>query len=144
MLEIFFVCTLAILTWTDVKNRRISNSLLALACLVRIGFFLLCEGPSLEGAFRLLIDGLALSLPLYLLAIFMDRMLQKQSLGGGDIKLLFVTGLYLGAEQNLIMLFMAGILALLYCFLRRKKELPLGPAIALASFMVMIFEKIIV
>ena len=101
------------------------------------------EGPSVEGAVRLLIDGLALSLPLYLLGIFMDRVLKKQSLGGGDIKLLFVTGLYLGAEQNLVMLFVAGILALIYCVIRRKKELPLGPAIALASAMVIILGKII-
>lgn len=143
MLEIFFVCILGILTWTDVKNRRIPNSLLVLACLVRVSVFLLFEGPTGESAIRLLVDGLALSLPMYLLAVFMDRVLKKQSLGGGDIKLLFVTGLYLGAEQNLVMLFIAGILALLYCILRRKKELPLGPAIAAASVVVMILEKII-
>ena len=143
MLEIFLVCILGILTWTDAKRNRIPNWLMLLAILVRFGFFLCCEDLSLVSAGRLLMDGLVLSLPLYLISWLMDSLLKKPSLGGGDIKLLFVTGLYLGGEQNLAMFFIAGIMALVYCALRGKRELPLGPAIAVASIIVLIFEKII-
>ncbi len=69
----------------------------------------------------------------------MDRLLGKESLGGGDIKLFFVTGLYLGAAVNLLNLMLSCILGILLGLLRRTllhasgDAIPFAPAIAVAT-----------
>ena len=133
MLELHFILILAILTYTDVKEKRIPNGLLLLAVVVKILFFLMKNGVDWMGMALIFLDGLIVSLPVWILVILMDQLLKKQTMGGGDIKLLFVTGMYLGWEQNLWMLLVAGVLALLYAIIVRKKELAFGPAIAVAT-----------
>lgn len=51
---------------------------------------------------------------LLVLSMIMDRILGKESLGGGDIKLFFVTGLYLGPAGNLFNLMLSCVLGILH------------------------------
>lgn len=132
MSEIIFIGILGLLTYTDMKEKRIPNWLLTVALLIR----LLCVTAEGNGmgtvAASMFWNGFAVSFPLGMMVFLADKWLGKRTLGGGDIKLLFVTGAYLGWEQNLWVLFLAGVFALLYMAARRKREIPFGPAIALA------------
>ncbi len=77
-----------------------------------------------------------------LLSIVMDKALKRESLGGGDIKLLAVCGLYLGTVGTLFCLILACVLGLLLGALRKTKKgdpIPFGPAIALAAACVLLF-----
>lgn len=59
-------------------------------------------------------------------------------LGGGDVKLLLVLGLFLDPGQALAMLLLAGLFGLLSAFaasLRRDPSFPFGPAICAAAAM---------
>ena len=79
----------------------------------------------------LVFGGVALAVSLAL-----DKLLGKESLGGGDIKLLAVCGLYLGWIGSLFALLLACVLGLaLAAALRRGRgePVPFGPAIAAAS-----------
>ena len=133
MQEVFLIGILAWITYTDIKSRRIPNTALLLAIAVRVLFFLGTEGIELLRFGALCADGFLVSAPLAFLVMALDRFWNKQTMGGGDIKLVFVTGLYLGWEKNLVMLWIAAVLALVYAVLRKKKEFAFGPAIAIAT-----------
>lgn len=72
------------------------------------------------------------------------------SLGGGDIKLMFVLGIFLGAKGVIFALFLAfviasiiSILLLLFKIKKRKDHIPFGPFLALGSFIAFHFISII-
>jgi len=77
-----------------------------------------------------------------LLSLVMDRALKKDTLGGGDIKLFAVCGLYLGIAGTLFAVILACVLGLLLGALRKTKKgepIPFGPAIALSAALVLLF-----
>ncbi|MDO5142837.1 MAG: prepilin peptidase [Eubacteriales bacterium] len=70
-----------------------------------------------------------------LVALVMDKVLGRDSLGGGDIKLLALTGLYLGWVGNLLLLIVACLVGLPLALRKgRGVAFPFGPAIALAAW----------
>ncbi len=78
------------------------------------------------------------------LSLFMDKLLKKESMGGGDIKLLFVMGLYLGNIGGMLALFLACIIGICTSIFMKKDEenhFPFGPAISIAFYIVLLFGK---
>ncbi len=142
MEKIFLIAILLGITYTDIRIRRIPNWLLVVAIGIRCAATLWEQGLQPMCWLQMIGGGLALALPLFLLTVWLDKRGSSQAIGGGDIKLVFVTGLYLGWEKNLFMFFLAGILALIYAGIRREREIPLGPAIAVATIGIMLFELI--
>ena len=66
-----------------------------------------------------------------------------EAMGGGDIKLLFVTGLYLGWQLNILCLFLACILGILFGLIANRKKdsqtlFPWGPAITAAAIVTLL------
>ena len=82
---------------------------------------------------------------LLILSLVMDRILKRDSLGGGDIKLFFVVGLYLGIAATLFSLLLACVLGLVFAFLRKRignsknEQIPFGPSIAAAAAVMLLF-----
>ena len=88
-----------------------------------------------------------MALGLLLFVLLMEKLLGREAMGGGDIKLLFLTGLFLGWQGNLLCLFvacLAGIVTGLVSARRRgggedaagqeHRPIPWGPSIALGAF----------
>ena len=69
-----------------------------------------------------------------LFSLLFDKITGKESLGGGDIKLLFVVGLYLGLAVGFFNLILSCITGLLMVALLKKQRIPFGPAIAAATY----------
>ena len=82
-----------------------------------------------------LVGGLGIGGGVLLLSLGMDALLKKQSLGGGDVKLLFAVGLFLGLPLGLFNLVVSCLLGLVFAFARSAagKPFPFGPAIAAAT-----------
>lgn len=76
--------------------------------------------------------GLVLGGTVLLLSLFMDKVLKKESMGGGDIKLLFVLGLFLDLPECLLLLVFSCVLGLVMALLLRRSEkaFPFGPALS--------------
>lgn len=80
------------------------------------------------------------------LSLLIDGILKKESLGGGDIKLFAVMGLYLGMNDSLYAVLLACLLTLAFMALCRKKLrrtggiLPFGPAIAVATWWMLLYD----
>ena len=95
------------------------------------------------------IGGMAVAVPVLLLALVMDRVLGRESLGGGDVKLLFVAGLYFGWQQCLFLLMVACAIGLAFAAIGRRgaesssepnaRLIPFGPSIAAACWITMLF-----
>ena len=75
----------------------------------------------------------------------MDRMTGRDTLGGGDIKLLAVTGLYLGLIGTLFALIIACIAGLLFQAAVRRggrgKAFPFGPWIAFGAAVMLLYGE---
>ena len=93
------------------------------------------SGQAQEGALiRSLLGGLALGGGLLVLSLIFDKVTGKEGLGGGDIKLFFMVGLYLGPAVGLFSLIIACFTGILFVILLHQEKIPFGPAISLASF----------
>ena len=78
------------------------------------------------------------------ISLVMDKLLGRDSLGGGDIKLVAVIGLYLGAVGTLFTVILACVLGLLLAAARRgseEKSIPFGPALAAAAGTMLLFGQ---
>ena len=72
-------------------------------------------------------------------------------MGGGDIKLIFVIGLYLGWERNLLCLMMSALFGVVAGMISLKKKndeeaeaFPWGPSIACAAWVTALFGSEII
>ena len=89
-----------------------------------------------------IIGGFSVSLPLFLLVLLMDKLLKKETMGGGDIKLLFMIGLFFNWKLNLFHIILSCFTGLIFALatMRAKPDMPFpfGPAICVSSFIVML------
>ena len=139
-----FLCCLFCLSLVDLEDYTIPDGCL----LISAGAWLLALpflGMRWKEALLHLLAALVFGGGLLLLSLAMDRILRKESLGGGDIKLFLVVGLYLGFAGALFSLIAACVLGLLFAFLRKKlgKEggelIPFGPPVAAAAALMLLF-----
>lgn len=100
-----------------------------------------------SGWLATLLDGLAGAVcvggGILLFSLVFDALTKTVSLGGGDVKLLFAVGLFLGLAGSLLNLLVACIAGLVFALIRglssteakslRTKAIPFGPAIAAAT-----------
>ncbi len=139
-----FLCCLFCLSLVDLESFTIPDGCLLIAAgawVLALPFVGLGWG---EIGLRVL-AGLVFGGGLLLLSLVMDRILKKESLGGGDIKLYAVVGLYLGFLASLFSLLLAAVLGLLFVLLRRGKggerggQIPFGPSIAAAAGVMLLY-----
>lgn len=90
-----------------------------------------------------LIGGFGIGLFILLLSLIMDKVLKKESLGGGDIKLLFMVCLYVGLFEGILLLIVSCVIGLLFVVLLKKNKIPFGPSISMGTFIVLMFGNLI-
>ena len=78
------------------------------------------------------VGGSTIAGSLLLLSIIFDKLTGKESLGGGDIKLYFMTGLYMGVLESLFCLILSCILGIIFSLFAKKERIPFGPFISVA------------
>jgi len=90
-----------------------------------------------------LLGGAVAAVPLLVLSLIMDRVLKKESMGGGDLKLFFVCGLFFRWQEVLYFLILSCVLGIVFALTTGKttgdpenpKAFPFGPAIALGAYL---------
>ena len=138
-----FLCCLLCLSLTDLETMIIPNG-----CLIVAAAAWLAALPFVGATWRVILN-CVIAAALFgggvlLLSLLLDRILKKESLGGGDVKLLAVTGLYLGIAGSLFQLILACVLGLLFALLRRRAvsegggQFPFGPSIAAAACVILL------
>lgn len=91
----------------------------------------------------LLNDGLELSIlfgPVVCFAVLFPFYLFTNSLGGGDIKLFVVLGIFFNSLEALIFLFLAFLMQLLYMLFRKCKYCAFAPVIGFSFIILLNFK----
>lgn len=150
VLMLSFICILYLLSLVDIYIQEIPDSCHWIAIGLRFVYYFVFEGFQLDSFLYLVASGFSVALPLLLLTLVMEKIMQREAMGGGDIKLIFVTGLYLGWEVNLLMMLVACIVGIAVGLAQgqgsQAEEIseeseeetegnyfPFGPAIAIAT-----------
>lgn len=124
----------------DLKTYEIPDGLQAVGILIYILSLVLMGW---EGIGVRLLSGLtAAAVPagvMLVLSLVMDKVLGKESLGGGDIKLFFMTGLYLTPWEALFNVILACFMGLFSAVILRRERIPFGPSIAAAGMLSILF-----
>lgn len=138
VIALTFISMLIIVVLSDYYYMIIEDSVL-----IVFGLLLLLEIFLINGfdVFLLSIkNGLISFGIMFLLKIFGDLLFKKESMGGGDIKLMLVIGIVIGWDMSIITIFLSAILAfpVSLVILKSKKnhEIPYGPFLALASLII--------
>lgn len=86
-----------------------------------------------------LISAFGVGVLMLLISLVFDKLTGKESLGGGDIKLLFMTGLYMRPGVTLFNLMLSCFVGLFIAFVLKKDKIPFGPSISIAVFLSILF-----
>ena len=141
LLNLLFLGCLFLLTLTDLEDMIIPDGCLIAAVLIWLAalpFVFTGWGDVARSVAAALVFGGGL----LGVSLVMDRLMGRDTLGGGDIKLLAVVGLYLGPIGALFALVLACVIGLLFHALRRGEEarpFPFGPSIAVATAAMLLF-----
>ena len=123
MQAFLFLTALAAASAVDCRKRTIPDFL----CLLTAAAGLISFSPAQ-------FFGVLAALPLLIAAL-----IRPECMGGGDIKLLFLTGLFLGWKRNLLCLVAACVIGIVWGLLQKKRDggeaIPWGPSIALGAWL---------
>lgn len=91
-----------------------------------------------------LINGLIAFVAMYLLKNLGDFMFKKESMGGGDIKLMFIFGLVLGAPLAIISIFIGSLVGLPISLILLSKNsehiVPFGPYLSIGAIIILLLN----
>ena len=89
-----------------------------------------------------LLNGFAAFIFMFLLKLFGDFIFKKESMGGGDIKLMAVFGLTLGFPMTIISIFLSAFIGLTVSLIilhkKTSHEIPYGPFLAVSAMILML------
>lgn len=149
--SISFISSLIIIIVSDIKYMIIPDQVLIffgilLAVLkLLIGYFneeyktILDVGYSIV---FLLYDGFFMFLIMYIIKSIGDFICKKDSMGGGDVKMMFYISLVMGWKISIVIIFLAAFLALPVSIIGMLKDnnhqlmLPFGPYIAISTMII--------
>ena len=128
-------CVLLACAFADLEGYIIPDRFIA-AGVVLFAVTLLIEPEPFRRLADGLLGGVGVGGGLLLLSLYMDKRLKRETLGGGDIKLLFLTGLFFGWKGNLLCLTLACVAGIVWGLAgkRRGEAIPWGPSIAVGAW----------
>jgi leader peptidase (prepilin peptidase)/N-methyltransferase len=138
---------LVVVSIVDLEWMIIPDEVLILGACTALGFIAAKQGPSVWDALTGALAGGGL---LWLMGLFSAVVLKKEGMGGGDIKLMAMAGLYFGWRWVLLSLLFAsvagGIIAAALVVKDRanlRKEIPFGPLLSLGILCSVFFGDVI-
>lgn len=152
-IAIIFISMLLIIIISDYQTMIIPDEVLIFCSILIIILKFVQGGITYVGAS--LLNGLISFLLMFLLKKMGDFLFKKESMGGGDIKLLFTFGLVFGWKMSVISIFIASFIALpfaVYYSLKYKNKkyvdddeipensIPFGPFLAVAAIIIVLFK----
>ena len=138
-----FLCCLFCLSLVDLEAYIIPDGCL----LIALGAWLLhlpFSGMTWKDIGMHALAGVVFCGGILLFSLLMDKLLHRESLGGGDVKLFGVVGLYLGFAGTLFAVMLSCFLGLIFALARRLSsgksgQIPFGPSIAAAAAVILLY-----
>ena len=140
IIALIFVSSLIIVIVSDIEYMIILDEVIFLAMILILITNIIFKG--FDTAFTVLFSGLFSFLLMLFLKIVGDYFFKKESLGGGDIKLMLLFGMVLGFSEAVMSIFLATFIAFpfsIYVLLSRKDHMiPFGPFLSIAALILYI------
>lgn len=119
ILVVVFFSLMTIVTVSDMYYREVPDILLVIFLPLILGLRIFSDFmPWYES----IIGGVVGFLFMYIVALYGKKRFQTDALGGGDIKLYLLIGLFLGYNTVFLSLIFAAVAGMIYGLLRRDKE----------------------
>ena len=129
------------LSLVDLETQIIPDRFLVIPAVVRI-IELLFEG-GISALLGGIWPGLVIGGGVLVLSLIMDKVLGKDTMGGGDIKLLAVLGMFLSFPECLLMVVFACVIGIVMASVLMKLDsetaFPFGPALSIAAWLTLLF-----
>ena len=142
LINLIFISTLIIVFISDYQTMIIPDEVLIVSAILILILTLIFNG--LNVFLKSLISGVVSFIFMFLLKKFGDFLFKKESMGGGDIKLLFLFGIVLGIEKSIFSIFLGAIIALPISLVLLKKNnehiIPFGPFLSIAALILLFME----
>ena len=140
---LIFICGLIVATFIDLEHQIIPHAVTLPGIPLGLVGSLMTRDPSPHDAAAGTLVGAGL---VYLVAVYAEVAFQKESMGGGDVNLLAMTGAFLGWRLTLLTFFFAVLVGAALSLvlvatrvLSRKDRIPFGPFLALGA-LIALFE----
>lgn len=141
-----FASCLFCLSLVDFDTQIIPDRFHVIPLALRIPELLLTGGFS--GLLAGITPGLIIAGSVLAISLIMDRILKKDTMGGGDIKLLFVIGCFLSLPECLLMVVIACVIGIVMASILMRLDsgaaFPFGPALSIAAILTMLVGSPIV
>lgn len=137
------ICILFGLSLCDLNTYEIPDGYIIMGIVLWL-IFTIINGYDFKTILLSIGEALVVPFIVLLISLVMDKILKKESMGGGDIKLLFLVGLYLGLISSILNLIISCIIGLVMVLLLKKDKIPFGPAIALGTYISLLYGSYIV
>ena len=140
IVALIFVSSLITVIVSDIEYMIILDEVLIFSTLVLAILYILVQG--LDVAAYHIYSGIGAFLAMYAIKWMGDRAFKKESLGGGDIKLMFLFGMVLGLPKAICTIFLATFIAfpvaLIILFSDKENIIPFGPFLSMAAILIMV------
>ena len=140
IISLIFVSILIIVIISDIEYMIILDEVLVFGSVITIISYLILYG--LDITVYHVLDAALAFVAMSALKLLGDFMFKKESLGGGDIKLMFFFGLVLGLDLSVVTIFAATFIAfpiaLFILFSRKDNMIPFGPFLSMAAILILI------
>lgn len=131
---------LIIITFIDIDYYIIPDSMIILGSIFELLFNLTNKGISIRNS---IIGGVVCSGVMLILITLIELVVKKEVMGGGDIKLFFMIGLFLGLKLGLLTILLSiyvgafyGIVTIIYSKIKKQEYnsiIPYGPFISVGA-----------
>ena len=138
VISLIFISSLITIIVSDIEYMIILDEVIAVAAIVIIILELIFFG--LEYTADKIIAGILAFVTMYVIKLIGDKLFKRESMGGGDIKLMFLFGIVIGYPLCICDIFLATFIAFpvaVYTLFSRKDNLiPFGPFLAMAAILI--------
>lgn len=141
-LALVFISMLMIIIVSDIRYMIICDSTLIIGNILL--FILLIIDIGLKGALINVLYGIVCFIIMFLIKIMGDFLFKKESMGGGDIKLMFTFGLVMGIANGVGSIFVASFvgfpISLILMRNNSSHEIPFGPYLSIGALILFLSQ----
>ena len=142
IIALTFISMLLIIVLSDIEYMIISDSVLIVSTVILMIEILLIHDIKFLGIS--ILNGLIAFGLMFLLRLFGNYIFKKDTMGGGDIKLMFLFGLVLGYKMSILSIFIGSIIGLPISLIlinnKSNHEIPFGPFLSIGATIVLLFQ----
>lgn len=138
VISLIFISSLIVIIVSDIEYMIILDEIIAVSSILIILLELIFYG--LDYTVYKILAGIFAFITMYVIKLIGDKLFKRESMGGGDIKLMFLFGIVLGYPLSICDIFLATFIAfpvaIFILFSRKDNLIPFGPFLAMGAILI--------